>query len=397
MFLTSLLSVYAVEAFEPIAKWLTVGIFAALLLVGLILFLTKRDAFGGYVKYALIGVFAYLLVLAIVFFALDISKNYSDAYTEKNWLDKQLLIEYVLIPLLVLASVSLLALLAYALVERHKPETKRLTAFIGLALFALALIAVVICLSIYYDKKIANDGYYNSETASVKPLAMYLGFVACIIVYAVFSLTDKQPLSFNSRSLAFAGICVAMSFALSYIKLWDMPAGGSVTLVSLLPLMLYSYIFGTKKGLFVGFAYGLLQAVQDPWLIHPAQFLLDYPVAFTAVGLAGLFRESKGLEKLPQLKFSLGAIVAGIMRFVCHVLSGALAFEANVPAGQNVWLFSLGYNAYVFVDVALVIVAGVFVLCSKAFVRAIENAKFKNSPSMAESAQTPQPNQPNQA
>ena len=173
-----------------------------------------------------------------------------------------------------------------------------------------------------------------------------------------------------------------MSFALSYIKLWDMPAGGSVTLVSLLPLMLYSYIFGAKKGVFVGFVYGVLQAVQDPWLIHPAQFLLDYPIAFSAVGLAGLTRKLPIPKKLPQVKFALGAILAGCMRFICHVLSGALAFEAYAE-GQNVWAYSLVYNSYVFIDAALVVAVGIFVLSSKAFLTAImrlnkEQPKSKN-------------------
>ena len=372
MFLNSLLSTYAVEKFEPIAKWLTIGLLAALLLVGVLLFFGKREAFNAYLKYALIGTAAYLLVLAILFFSLDIAKNYSDSYAEENWLEKRLLIKYVLVPLLVLASVSLLTLLGYALADHFKPEAKKTVLIVGLALFTAALIAVVVCITTYYNQKIANDGYYNSDTASVKPLGLYLALAACICAYAVFFLIDKQAFSFDSRSLAYAGICVAMSFALSYVKLWDMPAGGSVTLVSLLPLMLYSYIFGTKKGIFVGFTYGILQALQDPWLIHPAQFFIDYPVAFAAVGIAGLFRSVQGLEKLPQVKFTLGAVLAGIMRFVCHVLSGALAFEAYAPAGQNVWLYSLGYNAYVFIDAALVIAAGILVLSSKAFVQYTE-------------------------
>ena len=162
-----------------------------------------------------------------------------------------------------------------------------------------------------------------------------------------------------------------MSFALSYIKLWDMPAGGSVTLVSLLPVMLYSVMFGAKKGVAVGFTYGVLQAVQDPWLIHPAQFLLDYPVAFSAAGLAGVLKNAK---LLPQIKFTLGALVAGTMRFICHVLSGALAFEAYAE-GQNPWIYSLGYNVYVFVDIALVIAAGILLFSSKAFCKQVQKAQ----------------------
>ncbi|MBE5747899.1 MAG: energy-coupled thiamine transporter ThiT [Clostridiales bacterium] len=378
MFLSSLLSaVYAVEKFEPIAKWLTIGVIAAVLLCGLIIFLVKRTAFAPVCKWLAFGLAAFLLVLAIVFFALDIAKNYSDSYAEENWLDKRILVRLVLLPLIVLTSVALCALTTFSIVAKCAPSKKKLVGLVGGILCALALLFVLICLALYYKEKIANDGYYNSDSATVKQVALYLsaGFTVVLIVGLTF--IDKEKLGFNSRALAYAGICVAMSYALSYIKLWDMPAGGSVTLVSLFPVMLYAYIFGMKKGVFVGFVYGTLQALQDPWIIHPAQFLLDYPIAFSAVGLAGIFRSLHALRKAPQVKFALGACLAGTMRFVCHVLSGALAFEAYAE-GQNVWAYSLGYNAYVFIDVALVVVAGIFVLSSKTFVKtllSLQNSK----------------------
>ena len=371
MFLHSLLSAYAVEAFEPVGKWLTLGFIAAILLIGTILFFLDHSAFGKYAKAALVGVSAYLLCIAIVFFALDIAKNYSDSYAEENWLDKQTLIRLVLIPLLSLCALLLIGILSFIFVAKRKPEWKKGAAITLSTAFGVAFIATLVCLAVYYGQKISNDGYYNSDTATVQQLALYIGAALSVCLIISLSFLDKQKLVFDARALAYAGICVGMSFALSYIKLWDMPQGGSITLVSLLPLMLYAYIFGAKKGVFVGFAYGVLQAVQDPWIIHPAQFLLDYPVAFSAAGLAGLFRETNALKKLPQGKFALGAILAGTMRFVCHVLSGALAFEAYAE-GQNAWLYSLAYNSYVFIDIALVIAAGVFVFSSNAFVKTIE-------------------------
>ena len=371
MFLYSLLSsAYAVEKFEPIAKWLTVGVLSAAILCGLVLFFAKRTAFPAACKRLCLGVAVYLLALAIIFFALDIAKNYSDSYAEENWLDKRLLVRLILIPLIVFASVALCSLTAFAAVAKLAPNRKKTVGFVGGALSALALLSVLICLALYYKRKIANDGYYNSDTAAVKQLALYLSAFLTVALIVGFAFFDKQKLRFDSRALAYAGICVAMSYALSYIKLWDMPAGGSVTLVSLFPVMLYAYIFGAKKGVFVGFVYGTLQALQDPWIIHPAQFLLDYPIAFSAVGLAGLFRTLRPLQKAPQLQFTLGAIVAGVMRFACHTLSGALAFEAYAE-GQNVWAYSLAYNSYVFIDAALVVAAGVFVLSSKAFVKTV--------------------------
>ena len=370
MFLSSLLSVYAIDVFEPIAKWLTIGILACALLIGTLIFFLKRKAFLVFIKYAFFSLASYLLIAAILFFAFDIAYHYSDGYTQENWLDKQTLIRLVLVPLLAMACICFIGLIVYFLVVKYKPKHKKGVGLIFLAAFIAALIAALVCISVYYYKKIDGDGYYNSDTASVKQIALYASAVLAVLLTISLTLFDKNSFFLNTRSLAYAGICVAMSFALSYVKLWDMPNGGSITLVSLLPLMLYSYIFGTKKGVFVGFVYGILQAVQDPWLIHPAQFLLDYPVAFAAAGLAGIYRNGKGLEKLPQLKFAFGAATAGILRFICHVLSGVFAFEAYAK-GQNAWAYSLIYNLYVFIDMALVVVAGAFVLTSKAFIKAL--------------------------
>ena len=381
MYLNSLLTAYAIETFEPIAKWLTLGYLAAILLTGAIVFFTQHENFGKYVKCALMGSFFYLLIVAISFFALDLAKNYSDSYTENNWLDKQQLVRLVLIPLLILCSTVLLSSIAFIILSKYKPERKKTFGYALIALCSIALLSALICIAIYYNQKIANDGYYNSETATVQQLALYLFALLTIVAIIGASFFDKQKLIFDARSLAYAGICVSMSFALSYIKLWDMPQGGSITLISLLPVMLYAYIFGSKKGVFVGLAYGLLQAVQDPWLIHPAQFLLDYPIAFSAVGLAGLFRnmpKKNNKETLAVAYFTLGAVIAGTMRFICHVLSGVFAFEVYAE-GQNVWAYSLAYNSYVFIDVALVIAAGIFVLSSKSFRATITKIPKKNS------------------
>ncbi|MCX4286579.1 MAG: energy-coupled thiamine transporter ThiT, partial [Clostridia bacterium] len=122
-----------------------------------------------------------------------------------------------------------------------------------------------------------------------KPLNWSMYLFSAILFVAITSgcvLGDKSS-EYNAKSLTYGAVCVALSFALSYIKFFSLPQGGSVTFASMLPLCLYSYMFGTKKGVFAGLIYGVLQAVQDPWIIHPAQFLLDYPVAFAGIGVAG--------------------------------------------------------------------------------------------------------------
>lgn len=383
MFLSSLLASNAFDAFEPVAKWLTVAVVAALLIAGLLVFLIKRERFGKFAKIALFGVFCYLLLLAVVLFALDIAKHYSDAYAEKYWLDKNMLVRFILIPLLVLFGITLLSLICFVLIGKYRPERKKFFAVVGGILCGVALIAALVCIAVYYNEKIANDGYYNSDTANVEQIALYLSALLTAALIVGLTAFDKEKFVFDSRALSYAGICAAMSYALSYIKLWDMPQGGSVTLVSLLPITIYAYAFGAKKGVFLGFVYGTLQAIQDPWLIHPAQFLLDYPIAFAAVGLAGLLKEFHGLDKLPQVKFTLGALIAGTLRFVCHVLSGVFAFSVSAE-GQNVWAYSLAYNVYVFIDIALVIVAGCFVFSSKSFLNALSRIRKPSASKKAE-------------
>ena len=105
MFLSSLLSVYAIDIFEPIAKWLTIGILACALLTGTLIFFLKRKAFSAFLKYAFFSLASYLLIMAILFFAFDIAYHYSDGYAQENWLDKQTLIRLVLVPLLAMACV----------------------------------------------------------------------------------------------------------------------------------------------------------------------------------------------------------------------------------------------------------------------------------------------------
>ncbi len=375
MFLYSLMATPLIDRFEPIGKWLTVGVLAALVLVGAILFFVKRSVVRKYVKYAFFGAFAYLLVLAILFFSLELANRYSDEYAAENWLDKDLLVRFVLAPLLVLSSVTLVGTCVIAIVSKWKPDSKKAVSLAVFALIGVCFVVALVCCGIYYAKKIDGDGYYNSNSASVKQIVLWICAAALAVGVIALTLFDKRTFFFDSRSIAYAGVLCAMSFALSYVKLFRMPQGGSITLVSLLPLMLYSYLFGAKKGVFVGFVYGVLQSVQDPWIIHPAQFLLDYPVAFAAIGVAGLFKSSAFCKTVPQVKFAFGAILAGTLRFLCHVLSGVFAFEAYAN-GQNVLVYSLAYNSYVFIDLLLVVVAGIVLLSSKSF-QAIVGAQLK--------------------
>ena len=332
-----------------VAFWLTVALAICFTLLAL---LTKGDTRKKILKYSLLGAIGYACALGLMFLI---------------WTFVEDGIEVLLFaPLLVLV-VTVAASAALLFFRRDK-----LCIAIACALVGAALIAVLVCMGVFYAKNVDGDGYYNSDEASVNQLVLYMSAVfltALIVTLSIlFGKDDKK--GFDSRSISYAAICIAMSFALSYVRFVKLPQGGSVTIASLLPLMIYSYMFGTKKGVFAGFIYGILQAVQDPWIIHPAQFLLDYPVAFAAIGLAGAFAKTKRLEKLPQVQFALGAICASVLRYASHVLSGVFAFSTYaLDNGMAPWPYSLAYNSFVFADIAIAVVVGILVFSSKAFVK----------------------------
>lgn len=240
-----------------------------------------------------------------------------------------------------------------------------------------AFIATMVCLGIHFSSGNAADNNWLTNE-DVESLALYVSSLVAVALLLLITwfFGRKESKDFDSKSITYAGICIAMSFALSYLRLIRMPQGGSITPASLLPLMIYAYLFGVRKGVFAGFAYGILQALQDPSILHPAQFLLDYPVAFAWIGIAGIFAKVKKLDKYPQIQFACGATLAGIGRFAMHFLSGAFAFGAFAPEGTPVLLYSLTYQAgYVLPDLAIAVIAGVFLFSSKTFVKELRSVK----------------------
>ena len=163
-----------------------------------------------------------------------------------------------------------------------------------------------------------------------------------VVVAAMIAglMVSKKRVRWNPQMIAKAAVCMALAYVLSMIKLFSMPQGGSVTLVSLFPLILFAVAYGPLEGLLVGFAYGLLQLLIDPYVIHPVQLLVDYPVAFGAVVMAVVG------AKLPvheRLKLPMAALFGYLGRFVMAVLSGVVFF-AEYAGDQAVLAYSLVYN-----------------------------------------------------
>lgn len=263
------------------------------------------------------------------------------------------------------------------------------------SVIAAALVAALVCMIVYYATGDASEhNWLTLEKGNNIGLYISAAVVAvAIVVLAFFADKNKQP--FDSKAIAFAAICVALSFALSYVRILKMPMGGSITLASTLPIMLFSFMYGSRKGILAGLIYGALQAIQDPWILHPAQFLLDYGVAFAGIGLAGCIKDFGLFKNNVRAQFSLGALIAGAFRFVSHFFSGAFAFgsygasyaeEYGIAALSNPYVYSLVYQTmYVIPDLLIVIVVGVILFSSKNFVNQVGKYTRKKTPVEQES------------
>ena len=146
----------------------------------------------------------------------------------------------------------------------------------------------------------------------------------------------------TTKMLSMGAICMALSSVLSMIKIWEMPNGGSITPASMLPMMLFAYGFGTAPGLALGAIYGFLQFLigGTAWFLSVPQMLMDYPVAFAMVGLAGLFRKNKN----EKLGLTLGVVLASFGRFVAAVLAGLIFWTDLTEGVMPAVIYSLGYN-----------------------------------------------------
>ena len=152
------------------------------------------------------------------------------------------------------------------------------------------------------------------------------------------------------KKLTRCAILIALATALSLAKIYQMPLGGSVTLLSMLPICLISYMYGTGWGIACAFLYSLIQMFLDlaavlSWGLSPVAVVgtvfLDYLFAFTVLGLAGVF----GNKRSGALGIMSGTVLAFVARFACHLISGTVIFDIWLPEEwSNPFLYSVVYN-----------------------------------------------------
>lgn len=207
----------------------------------------------------------------------------------------------------------------------------------------------------------AEPGWFESafDVAWGWPLMIVLliGGIAAFVL-----LRKKSGKSFwTARTMSVGAMCMALASVLSLIKLWDMPFGGSITPASMLPLLLFAYVYGTVPGLTLGALYGVMQ-----FLLDGARFaalgaipnLLDYPIAFGLLGLAGIF----GKMENEKLGLTLGFFVGCLGRFLASFTSGVVFYAEWTPEGMSPAVYSIVYNgSYMLPECILCIAIGIFV------------------------------------
>lgn len=214
----------------------------------------------------------------------------------------------------------------------------------------------------------AEDGYYALKTPGIVLFAVLIAVL--ILLTTLIRLRSvnvegektapretagaRKKGLFSTKQLVFSAAALALGFAASYVKLLPMPWGGSITLCSMLFVVLVGYWYGPKVGLCAGFAYGLLQFVQDggSYILSPLQACLDYIFAFAALGLSGFFSNKKnGLIK--------GYLFAILIRGLFHTVGGYLYWMDYMPESfpaSLAFIYPIAYNySYILAEGALTV------------------------------------------
>ena len=171
-----------------------------------------------------------------------------------------------------------------------------------------------------FNFMVTSDGGLTTAGYAIAIIAGIVLFLAAI--YFAGKHSEKQKLT--TRQLVFCAVAMALAFVTSYLKIFTLPWGGSVTLCSMLFIVLVANWYGVGTGITVGLAYGILRFIQEPYVLSFFQVCCDYILAFAALGVAGFFaKQNHGLLK--------GYIAAVIARGAFHALGGYLYWMSYMP------------------------------------------------------------------
>lgn len=185
---------------------------------------------------------------------------------------------------------------------------------------------------------------------------------------------DTQRVSLSkTKVMVTTAIMLGLAAGLSLIKVYKLPLGGSITALSMLPICMVSIVYGVKIGLATSFLYSLIQIAMDLGSIMSMGLTLwtwvgciafDYIIAFTVIGLAGMFRK-KGTKGVV-----FGVVLVMILRFASHFVSGVIIFE-DWAGWDNYYLWSLCYNGSYMLPEAIFTAIGAVCLFSTSQIKKI--------------------------
>lgn len=178
-----------------------------------------------------------------------------------------------------------------------------------------------------------EETFYSKVTMILEQPASVFTLLGMVSLLLAFMYIKKVKL--NTRMIIHIGLMLALTVILHTFRLYHMPQGGSVTFGGMIPLLLIAFRYGPAVGYLAGFAYGLINLIQDPFILHPIQVLFDYPLPYMAIGLAGYLND----------RIYLGAIVGILGRFICHFISGAVFFASYAPIDMSPYWYSFVFNA----------------------------------------------------
>ena len=168
----------------------------------------------------------------------------------------------------------------------------------------------------------------------------------------------------NLRCLTECAILIAIATVLSFIKIYKLPLGGSVTALSMLPVILAGYRNGIRWSLITSFSYAVLQLLVDiaeiaSWGLTAGMFIgtvfLDYILAYGSLSLSGLFKDKK-------YGIVWGTVIALPLRFIMHFISGYILFDIWVPEGYTPFVYSIVYNgSYMLPELVATVIAAIII------------------------------------
>ena len=202
------------------------------------------------------------------------------------------------------------------------------------------------------------------QTFFESTLGQVVSIIVLVLLFLGVIITSKGKNKLNTKTIVACALLVALSIVLNQIVLFRMPQGGSVSVLGMLPIVICAYLFGTGPAVMTGMCVGMIDLIFNPYVIHPVQLLLDYPLAYGAIGFAGLLFIKKNDKLIP-------AYILGVFfRYICAVLSGVIFFGAYAPEGFNAFTWSVYYNmTYLAAEAALTVIVLLIPAVNRSFAR----------------------------